>query len=171
MTTLLRLYQKRIVNVNVNIVTAGLLALIPTAAAARLAEHLVGRDRPLVITSVTFIADAVSDVAVYYLLHWLANHMPRSTPRSNGSLAYGHLPYLKDATLVQFERMCISPLLYFIALVTQYTLMRIWQVPTVWATIVGFVGAILITRVIHTAWMLRMEHLARLKLADKPAKE
>ena len=49
---------------------------------------------------------------------------------------------------------------------TLYVLMRVWHVPTVWATIVGFVGAILVTRVLHTAWMLRMEHLARRKLAQ-----
>ena len=157
------LYQKRIVNVNVNIVVAGALALIPTAFAARWAERVFGHGRPLAITATTAIADAVADVLVYYVLHWLANHMPSSKRRANGSLAYAQLPYLKDATLVQFERMCLSPLLYCIALVTQYVLMRFWSVGSVSATIVGFGSAILVTRVIHTAWMLRTEHLASRK--------
>jgi hypothetical protein len=157
---LLRIYRRRIVNVNINIVLAGLLALVPTTIAARLAERQFGEGSYLAITAVTFVADAVSDVAVYYVLHWIANHMPGAKAGDSGSVAYGHLSYIKDATLVQFERMCLSPLLYLIALASQYSLMRFGGVPSTWATIVGFVAAIATTRVIHTFWMLRAERLA-----------
>jgi hypothetical protein len=157
---LLRLYRRRIVNVNINIVVAGLLALVPTTIAARFAEQHFGQGSYLAITSVTFIADAVSDVAVYYVLHWIANHMPGTKADGSGSAAYGHLSYIKDATLVQFERMCLSPLLYLIALATQYSMMRFGGIPSTWATIVGFAAAIAVTRVIHTFWMLRAERLA-----------
>jgi hypothetical protein len=150
---LLRIYRRRIVNVNINIVLAGLLALVPTTIAARLAERQFGEGSYLAITAVTFVADAVSDVAVYYVLHWIANHMPGAKAGDSGSVAYGHLSYIKDATLVQFERMCL-------ALASQYSLMRFGGVPSTWATIVGFVAAIATTRVIHTFWMLRAERLA-----------
>ena len=164
-TRLIALYRRRIVNVNVNIVTAGLLALLPTTFAAHAAEHAIGQDQYLAITAVTFVADAVSDVAVYYLLHWIANHTPAAKAARPASAAYGHLPYLKDATLVQFERMCLSPLLYLLALATQYGLMRFASVSSTLATIVGFCLAILITRVLHTTWMVRAERRAAAKVA------
>ena len=45
--------------------------------------------------------------------------------------------YFKDATLVQMERMVLSPLLYTIWSVTQIVLMR-YHVAPVWATVEGF---------------------------------
>jgi hypothetical protein len=166
---LLRLYRRRIVNVNINIVAAGMLALIPTTIAARLAERHFGEGSYLAITAVTFVADAVSDVAVYYVLHWIANHMPGARADGPGTAAYAHLSYIKDATLVQFERMCLSPLLYLIALATQYSLMRFGSVPSTGATIVGFVAAIAVTRVMHTMWMLRAERRAAARTIASPA--
>ncbi len=165
----LRFYRRRIVNVNINIVLAGLLALVPTTIAARLAEHHFGEESYLAITAVTFVADAISDVAVYYVLHWIANHMPGAKADGPGSAAYGHLSYIKDATLVQFERMCLSPLLYLIALATQYSMMRFGGTPSAWATIVGFIAAIAVTRVLHTLWMLRAERRAAARNGAEPA--
>lgn len=156
MRRLLEWYDRRIVNVNVNIVAAGLLALIPTTIAAHAARHWLDITNSAAITVVTFIADAVADVAVYYALHWLANHMPRSTPRLVRSAAYGGMSFVKDATLVQFERACLSPLLYVIALGGQWLLMH-RGVSVAWATVIGFASAIALTRVLHTIWMYRAE--------------
>jgi hypothetical protein len=161
-----RLYQRRIVNVNVNVIAAGAIALLPTMLAAHGARSVFGADAYLLITGVTFAADAVSDVAAYYVLHWVANNMRGSASRANRSPAYGHLPFLKDATLVQFERMCISPLLYGIALSTQYLMMRVSHAPPAWATVVGFAAGIGVTRVIHTLWMWRAERKAAAKLRE-----
>jgi hypothetical protein len=165
MQALLRWYRRRIVNVNINIILAGVLALIPTAAAAHLAEAHFGVDHPLLMAAVTFFVDAVADIAVYYLLHWVANHMPIGGPREPTSAAYGHLPYLHDATLAQFQRMCLSPLLYIIALGGQYALHSWKEVPVVWATAISFIAGILVTRVLHTLWMVRAERQAEERLA------
>lgn len=161
MQQLSQFYAHRIVNVNVNIVLAGLLALIPTAAAAHAAEHYLGITHGGAIAGITFAVDATSDIAVYYLLHWVANHMPRNNVLRPVSAAYGHLPYFKDATLAQFQRMCISPLLYAVALGGQYLLTRQAGVPVLWATVAGFSAGILSSRVLHTWWMLRQERLAQ----------
>ncbi len=163
---LLEYYDRRIVNVNVNIVVAGILALAPTTAIAWSAKHQFGIDHRLAITGITFVADAISDVAVYYALHWVANHMPRKTARKHVSAAYGDMTFIKDATLVQFERACLSPLLYVIALGTQYTMMR-FDFGVTASTITGFIGAIAITRVLHTIWMYRAELRAMQRAAAK----
>lgn len=174
MRTLLQWYDKRIVNVNVNVVAAGLLALIPTTIVAHAAKHTFEIHHHGAIAAITFIADAVSDVVVYYVLHWIANHMPRATPRIVRSAAYGGMGFVKDATLVQFERACLSPLLYVIALGGQQVLMG-RGVSVAWATMIGFVIAIAITRVLHTIWMYRAEvrareaELARMRARDAAA--
>src|SRR4051812_13830271 len=103
MTWLARFYDRRIVNVNVNIVVAGLAAMGLTVFAMHVADnlgwlaklegllpnikgHLVGHDfeihsQKLIISAITFLVDLIADVMVYFGLHWLANHMPRKTPR------------------------------------------------------------------------------------------
>jgi hypothetical protein len=153
---LLEWYDRRIVNVNVNIVAAGVLALIPTTIIAHAAKHSFAVHHRGALTAITFIADAISDVAVYYVLHWIANHMPRQTPRIVRSAAYGSMSFVKDASLVQFERACLSPLLYVIALGGQLALMH-RGIDVAWATIIGFAVAIAFTRVLHTIWMYRTE--------------
>jgi len=161
MRWLTALYDRRIINVNVNIIVAGILALIPTAFAAHAADRFLGVNNNLLIVVITFVVDAISDVGVYYLLHYIANYMPRATPRANTSPAYAHVPYIKDATLVQFERMCLSPLLYVVALGSQYALMEWWQVGSASATVVGFTLGITVSRALHTIWMLRAEQRAK----------
>src|SRR5438045_8923247 len=96
---LARLYRRRIINVNVNIVTAGLMAMGVTVGVMHLADRtgllsllqgrvpdihfwIFGRSvrllgEKLVISGMTFFVDVISDILVYYGLHWLANHLPR----------------------------------------------------------------------------------------------
>ncbi len=169
MNALIRWYQIRIVNVNVNIIVAGLLALIPTAIAAHLAQHTMGIKNGLAIACITFAVDGVADVGVYYILHWIANHMPKGQPRTASSAAYGHLPYLHDATLAQFERMCLSPILYIIALGGQYVLPRAYGLHITLATAVSFTAGILATRFLHTIWMLKAERRALAAQNEKSA--
>lgn len=158
-----QLYARRIVNVNVNIVLAGLLALPPTLLAVWLA-HRAGVETPWKITLITFVTDVVADVAIYYTLHWLANHWPalhvlrRDHPHK---VHKAHLSFFKDATLVQVERAALSPILYFLFLGTQHVLIaHDWHpVP---ATVIGFAVGIGTARTLHTLWMLRQERLSRL---------
>lgn len=170
MKALLRWYRLRIVNVNVNIIAAGLLALVPTAFAAHIAEDKLGVEHSLLIAAVTFTVDAVADVAIYYILHWLANHGLAAADKKPTSAAYGHLPYLHDATLAQFQRMCLSPILYMIALGGQYYLHRHQDVALGWATAISFTAGIFSTRFLHTLWMLKAEREAeRAGKNNKPA--
>lgn len=161
-----QLYTRRIVNVNVNIVLAGVLALPPTLLAVWLA-HRMGVETPWIISAITFVTDVVADVVIYYSLHWLANHWPalhvlrRHHPHK---VQKAHLSFFKDATLVQVERAALSPLLYFLFLGTQHVLMANGWHP-VPATVIGFAIGIGVARLLHTLWMLRQERRERLALA------
>ncbi len=172
-------YARRVVNVNVNILLAGLLALAPTLGVVHLmqrllqsgvvdASHLHLSDKAI-ITGTTLVADIVFDVTIYFVLHWIANHvwaksdrLRKQLPRIEGiaDAAVETVPFFKDATKVQFERMVLSPLLYALFLGTQFTLMTVSHTPPVVATIAGFVVGITCARTLHTLWMLRCERRA-----------
>ncbi len=177
MTWLRRVYDRRIVNVNVNVVLAGALALGFTVGVMhlgeragiwdRLAEHIpsfsVGffgyrfdfKGHTFAVTGVTLVVDLLADVAVYYALHWLANHMPRKRECAPMP-GYADLSFMRDATLVQFERALLSPILYVVALGLQNTLLHqgfSLSAATAW----GFTIGIACTRALHTLWMLRQE--------------
>jgi hypothetical protein len=170
-----RLYKRRIVNVNVNIVAAGIFALIPVAIVVELVHRYAFGNRDVltafengVISFVTIVTDIVSDVTCFYVLHWLANHWPQKLPGEKLAevVGEGAAPgYFKDATLVQMERMVLSPLLYFIWTGTQITLMR-YAVAPVYATIAGFCTATACIRSLHTLWMLRTARRAKKKAAS-----
>jgi len=69
-------YARRIVNVNVNIIAAGLIALVPVALAVY-AIHKTGLvTNPWWITAITFVLDVIFDFSIYFALHYLANHGP-----------------------------------------------------------------------------------------------
>lgn len=157
-------YARRIVNVNVNIVLAGVLALPPTLLAVWVA-HRLGVPQGWRISLITFVTDITADVAVYFVLHWLANHWPalhvlrREEP---DEAPKQRLSFFKDATLVQVERAALSPLLYLLLLGTQYVLTHRGMHP-VPATVLAFAVGIGTTRVIHTVWMYKQERKARLQ--------
>lgn len=179
-----RQYAKRIVNINVNILLAGLLALAPTLLVVRLVENLLRAGvmsgatlhlgEKAIITGTTLLADIVFDVSIYFALHWIANHsgvfarlrmasvgakVQQRQARIEGiaDAAVESVPFFKDATKVQFERMVLSPLLYLLFLGTQFLLMSVKHVPPVWATVIGFFVGITIARTLHTLWMIREE--------------
>lgn len=154
MRWLLALYSRRIVNVNVNIIIAGLLSMLLTLIPVHLTHYFT--DRAAVIVAITFAADLVIDVLIYYALHWLANHWPRKrAAREAVPLDQAARPsFFKDATLVQFERALLSPILYAIFMGLQFYLLR-QGVAREWATVVGLMSGILTARVLHTIWMVR----------------
>lgn len=168
-------YARRIVNVNVNIVLAGVLALPPTLLAVWVA-HRLGVPQGWRISLITFVTDITADVMVYFVLHWLANHWPalhvlrREEPDEPPK---ERLSFFKDATLVQVERAALSPLLYLLLLGTQYILTHRGMHP-VPATAIAFAVGIGTTRAIHTVWMYKQERKARLvfkRLARKAKAE
>jgi hypothetical protein len=158
-----RVYGRRIVNVNCNVVLAGTLALLPTLWIVSLTRTLK-IDNKFAITAITFLSDLVFDVVIYFVLHWLANHLPRRWGQAS-SHAYQHLSFVRDASLVQFERMLMAPVLYTVALAMQNYLMHD-GVSREWATVWGFATGLCITRSMHTYWMLRNEGRAKLRTAE-----
>jgi len=180
MRRVLRLYDKRLINVNVNILAAGAVALTVTVLFIALAQrtglldHLTGwvarrrirlpfgvdiHAENLVISGLTFLVDLVADVLAYYGLHWLANHMPRRTHRAKPA-AFADMSFMRDASLVQFERAILSPVLYVLALGLQNVLLHRGmgvEAATAW----GFGLGMIATRALHTLWMIRAERRAR----------
>ena len=171
-------YAKRIVNVNINIILAGVLALIPMLGVVRVAEYLLSSGllkneklqthHKLVITGVTFVADVVFDVTIYFVLHWVAHHAPRRIKakvehRIEGvaDAAAEHVPFFKDAAKIQIQRAVLSPLLYLLFLGIQFVLMSNYDISAAWATVIGLGIAMGVVRSLHTFWMLKEERSRR----------
>ncbi|MCC6427627.1 MAG: hypothetical protein IT435_12500 [Phycisphaerales bacterium] len=160
MGRLAKLYSNRIVNVNVNVVLAGILALGPTVLVVHLSRRFgVGDDDKKTITLITFVADLVSDVTIYFGLHWLANHSPGMRRLTQVNAAYKEMSFVRDAATVQLQRAILSPLLYAVAFGTIYLLLHAgWDREV--ASAVGLVCGIITTRILHTVWMIRLERKA-----------
>ena len=181
MNWLARWYAKRIVNVNVNIIVAGMMAMGVTVVAMSMIGRLGLEDRisgvsglseKLIVGVLTLVVDVVADLAVYYALHWLANHMPKPGQMLNINPAYAKMSFVQDATRVQWQRACLSPILYVIALGLQHLLLRVgFSIAA--ATAIGFSAGIATTRSIHTVWMMLEErHLLKkyhAELSEQPA--
>lgn len=149
-----RLYARRIININVNVIVAGVLAGALTVVAVYFTRPL-GIHNKWAIAAIAVVADIVFDVAIYYALHWLANHAwDNPHGRRPGS---PKLSFIKDATLVQFERALLGPLYYGVMVVTMKLAMNAYGIEREWATSIGVANGLLVTRLMHTLWMLRQE--------------
>jgi hypothetical protein len=167
MRFLARWYARRIVNVNVNIIAAGLLALPPTMLVVHFSRHWgVDDHHRALILLITFVTDIIFDVAIYFVLHWIANHgswRNRFIDKAEHLLvepAHAGMSYLRAASIVQFERAILSPVLYGIWLGIQYVMM--WAgFDRVASMLVGWGVGIATARTLHTLWMLRQERITR----------
>lgn len=151
MPSAFRLYQRhKLININVNIIASGMLAIAVAKYPVELATDRMPEHWHLAKSVVMALIDGAADVLIYYVLHWVANHWrpAHETPPDRGR-------FWRNATLVQFERYALSPLFYAIAMGLSYTLMRTGTLSDSWAFVVGFGSAILVTRALHTAWMIR----------------
>lgn len=163
-----KFYARRVINVNVNILLAGLLALLPTVVIVHLATSggdqswaarkalYFGVSTELVINGVTFVSDLIFDIAILYSLHYLANHWPRAWHLRKEARDKPHLTYWADATLVQMERMVLSPLMYGLFLGVQHVLLHQGVGPEI-STVAGYIAGGAVTRTLHTLWMVRCE--------------
>ncbi|MEM9064208.1 MAG: hypothetical protein AAGB51_01825 [Planctomycetota bacterium] len=156
---LFRLYQrKRIININVNIATAGLTAIAIGAGVVWIFKKAFPGLPTYAYTTTGLIADVIIDVGLYFALHWAANHwrpVKGRTEKEKRALEADPPPFWKDATLVQFERAILSPIFYLLSAGGMETLQRALGWHASLAMIVGFSSALVITRVIHTIWGLR----------------
>lgn len=157
-------YARRIVNVNINIVAAGLLALIPVSICVHFIHTTGFIVNGKAIAAITFFLDVIFDFSIYFCLHYLANHGPLQRLIS-ANPAYRGMSFLHDAGLVQMQRAILSPMLYIIWLWTQHYLIDQTSVGAGWATAIGGVIGIGSSRIIHTIWMLLEERRRHAKLA------
>lgn len=165
-----RLYSRRIVNVNVNILLANIVAVSLTAPVVHYSVEYArawGFEQPhnWVIVGFTLLVDLVFDVALYYGLHWVANHWPR---RLHGPVSQTtkHLleetpkpSFFRDATIVQGQRLMLSPLFYLVAIGGQKAAL-LAGISAGWTVFIGYGSAALLTRTIHTLWMIRSARAA-----------
>jgi len=167
-----RQYSKRIVNINVNIVVAGQLAIALTAIPLHLSRYVgVTNEDKFTILLITFFSDWLIDLLIAVGLHWLANHWPRrlkgrqlieragdvvDDAKRNGPPP---ISFLKDATIIQLQRACLSPMLYGVSLGIQWFLMH-EGIGRELAAYIGFTTGILLSRVVHTFWLLKLDRRA-----------
>lgn len=157
-----RWYAKRVVNVNINILLAGAIAIgimwvvMHYVNVLDIDGHLSRRlnvNVKYVNVTLSFVIDLVADLAVYYVLHWYANHAPGKLGGKLINPEYSDMTFMQDATKIQVERMILSPILYGVALGLQlFLLHQEFRPPT--AAAVGFAVGITTTRTLHTLWMV-----------------
>lgn len=151
-----RLYQrKRVVNINLNILLAGVITIAIAKYPVELIGNWVGSERTVLLWAIAYVLDMVIDVAVYYALHWLANHwnprgdLPRPEERAKGRR------FLRDATRIQAERAALVPLFMLVSLGLMWGLEKRTHVVHSWAFVWAFLAAMIVTRVVHTLWGYR----------------
>lgn len=159
-------YARRIVNVNINIIAAGILALIPVSISVHFIHSTRLIENTKAIAAITFVLDVVFDFSIYFCLHYLANHGPFRRLVSHNP-AYRGMSFLHDAGLVQMQRAILSPMLYIIWLWVQHYLIAESSVGAGWATAIGGVIGIGTSRVVHTIWMLLEERRRHAKYVAK----
>lgn len=146
---LVQLYQrKRIININLNVIAAGLLAIACTKGVIWLCSLVIPHDKHWAFTTIALVCDIIFDVVIYYVLHWCANHWrPRRKVKPGQPKP---TPFLKDATLVQFERALLAPIYYILAGALMLILQDLGWTPG-WAMVGAFTSGLLATRFLHTA--------------------
>ncbi len=160
---LFRLYQrKKIVNVNVNIVAAGLLAIVVAAypvhvAAGLIKEHLAPGVHSWAVPLAAAMIDGLADIGIYFALHWMANHWRPLKPSCEADRRHHEHKenFWKTATFIQAERYLLSPIFYLIAMGGMWLLHAKGGMGNSVAFIISFSTAIIVTRILHTIWGLR----------------
>lgn len=155
---LFQVYQrKRVININVNVFLAGVLAI----AAAKLPVFYLGRligpidtfwER-LLSSVAAYGIDLVFDLSIYFALHWVANHWKPLAPLSHADRLHhaSESPnFFRDAARIQAERVALVPLYMLVALGGMTALQHYASVAYSWAFVWAFLSAILVTRITHT---------------------
>lgn len=77
-------------------------------------------------------------------------------PMNGSANGKRQVSFIRDATTIQLQRLCLSPLFYFIAWYGQSWMLS-WKFPRELTVAVPFALAIVITRLIHTYWMIKTD--------------
>lgn len=162
-----KLYQrKRVININVNILAAGLISIALTKFPIHWISAWIGEDQKFYISVIAYALDTTMDFLVYFALHWLANHWN----------PHGHHPetdqktklkkFAKEATRVQAERIALVPVFMLLSMGGMYALQRFAEISASWSFVIAFISAMLVTRVIHTIWGFKTGTFKDNPLAD-----
>ncbi|MEL7472000.1 MAG: hypothetical protein AAGK04_01680 [Planctomycetota bacterium] len=156
---LFRLYQrKRIININANVIVAGLGSTAVVMVLLAVLKHYVGTSWPtLVYSAFALGADILLDVAIFTGLHWVANHwrpMKGRSQKERLELGAAAPPHLEDTAQIQLERAVLSPLYYVIATFGTELIQRLGLEPY-WAVGIAYPIGLVITRLLHTWWGIR----------------
>lgn len=146
---LFHFYQnRRVVNINLNVITAGLLAIALAKFPVSLVAGWIGHEHKLLISLAAYAIDMVFDALVYFALHWLANHWKPGLPEPiDRARVRG---FFHDALLIQAERLALVPVFALIAIGGMWLVQHNTDLKIGWAFVFTYITAILITRVIHT---------------------
>jgi len=153
---LFKLYQRhKILNINVNVILSGFLAIAVAKFPVMRITAWISADHAFMKTVAAALIDGVADVIIYYALHYVANHWRPFRPKSERDQPDEPGLFVRNATLVQFERFALTPVYYLIAMGLMYSLIKWSDVADSWAFVIGFGVAIIVTRIMHTLWMVR----------------
>lgn len=151
---LVRFYQRsRLLNINLNLVLAGFIAIALAKFPVKLVALWLGPEHKALITFIAYCIDTVFDVAVYFGLHWIANHWKPSVVHGKGprpERPAHRKNFLVDAGRVQAERLVLVPVFAAVSMGLMYSLQKYAGVPASWAFVYSFATAILVTRTLHT---------------------
>ena len=207
-------YRRRLVNINVNITVASVLAAIGGTVVIHFTRYVgVRQDDKTLLMVIGAASDWLIDLVLAVGLHWVANHWPDSWRRSKTLIekaedviestpppglsvikdaTHGtHLPHLphipglghekppappepekrvpapsngngnkvgfvRDATTLQLQRLCLSPVFYLIGLGGNWLMLH-WQAGRELSFALSFGLAIVITRLLHTVWLFKAD--------------
>ena len=158
-----RFYQRhRIVNVNLNIIGAGLLAVAISKLPVHWLSVMIGEQHKFINSIVAAVVDGIVDIGLYFVLHWIANHWgPIKHERKanarrdeDGELIEDSAKFWREASLVQFERLTLTPVFYLFAIGGMWGLQH-YGIRASWAFVLSFSVGLVVTRVMHTWWALR----------------
>lgn len=155
-----RLYQRhKLININVNIAAAGFLAILIAKYPVHLADQFIdghlGIGHPLLKAIAAAAIDGVADVLIYYVLHWLANHWRPFGKAHDFDKPDEDRLFLRNATLVQFERLALSPIFYGVSIGLMWAVQHFTDIGTSWAFVIAFATGIIVTRILHSIYMVQ----------------
>jgi len=152
---LFRLYQRyKVININVNVAGAGLLAIALSKGPLWLIFQWIGPGHEFIKSVIAAAVDGIMDIGIYFALHWLANHWRPLTAKHEHD--HPETAFWKNASVIQFQRLALTPLFYLIGFGGMYSLQVYGVMSDSWAFVTAYVTAIFVTRVIHTIIGLRI---------------
>ena len=133
--------RHRVININVNIILASLLAILISSYVVDLTYGLF--ESMLAIVMSAYLIDASIDFVIFVILHALSN---------NGNELK---PLVADIGKIQSHRIVLAAIFFLIAISLDYVFMSLLGLERAYSFIFAYTFALLVTRVIHTVYGLK----------------